>query len=163
MWNRSVWAALSGSWSSLLAYRETPGTPRQAKFRCCVSTRAVVVKAFRQTSDREEDSMQESLWPGWTAGNVNIHWKCLVDTSKRRVVHAKDAATDAASAHCDNYFGFRHRLMCLQKRALHVPRYRAGDQAHVCMTRGGNELDSEALDIVDRIVQSDDLQFASIA
>jgi hypothetical protein len=31
------------------------------------------------------------------------------------------------------------------------------------MTRRGNELDSEAFDVVDRIVQRDHLQFASVA
>src|ERR1019366_217286 len=31
------------------------------------------------------------------------------------------------------------------------------------MTRRGNELDSEALDVMDRVVQSDNLQFASVA
>ncbi len=31
------------------------------------------------------------------------------------------------------------------------------------MTRRGNELDSEAFDVVDRIVQSDNLQFSSVA
>ena len=107
--------------------------------------------------------MHKSLWPRWTSRNINIHPNHLVDAPQGRVGLAEYATTDAASAHCDNYFGFRHRLMCLQKRELHVPRYRAGDQEHVGMTRGGNELDSEALDIVDRIVQSDDLQFASIA
>jgi len=107
--------------------------------------------------------MQESLWPGWTSGNVNIHRKYLVDAAQRRVVFAEYAATDAAGANRDDYLGLRHRLMRLQKRELHIPRYRTGDQEHVGMTRRGNELDSEAFDVVDRIVQSDNLQFTSVA
>ncbi len=81
--------------------------------RYCVSTRAVVVKSFSQTSDRKQDSMQKSLWPGWTTGNVNIHQKDLIDASKSRVVHAKDAATDAASTNCDDHLWFRHCPMRL--------------------------------------------------
>src|SRR5260370_24278928 len=107
--------------------------------------------------------MKKSVWPGRTSRNINIYRKHLVDAPQGGVVLAEDATTDAASAYRDDYLGLRHRLMCLQKRELHVPRYRASDQEHVGMTRGGNELDSEALDIMDRIVQSDDLQFASIA
>src|SRR5713101_1628114 len=113
MSNRSVWTALCGSCSSLLAYRETLERLAKQKFRCCVSTRAVVVESFGETPDRKQDSMQKSLWPGWTTRNVNIHWKCLIDASKRRVVHAKDAATDAASANCDDHLWFRHCPMRL--------------------------------------------------
>lgn len=107
--------------------------------------------------------MQKSLWPGWTSRNKNIHRKYLVDAPQRRVVLAEYATTDAASAYRDDYLGLRHRLMRLQKRELHIPRYQACDQKHVGMTRRGNELDSETFDVVDRIVQSDNLQFASVA
>ena len=83
--------------------------PYPAKDLNCVSTRAVVVQSFSQTSDGEEDSMQKSLWPRWTTRNVNIHRKYFIDASKRRIVLAEDAATDSASANRDHYFGFRHR------------------------------------------------------
>ena len=107
--------------------------------------------------------MQKSLWPGWTSGNVDIHRQHLVDASQRSVVLAKDATTDAARAYRNDYLGFRHRPMRLQQRKFHVPRDRTGDQEHVGMTRRGHELDSEAFDVVDRIVQRDNLQFASVA
>src|SRR5271157_4332776 len=84
-----------------------------AKDPNCVSTRAVVVEPFRQTSDRKEDAMQKSLWPGWTSRNINSHRKYLVDAPQRRVVLAEDAATDSASANRDDYLGFRHRPMRL--------------------------------------------------
>src|SRR5208337_1027659 len=124
---------------------------------------AVIVQSFRQTSDRKQDSMQKSLWPGWTTRNVNIHRKNLVDACNRRVVRAKDAAANTASAYRDHYLGFRHRPMRLQQRKFHVARDRTGDQEHVGMTRRGNELDSEAFDVVNRIVQCNDLQFATVA
>jgi hypothetical protein len=137
--------------------------PHHTKDPNCVSTRAVVVQSFSQTSDGEEDSMKKSLWPRWTTRNVNIHRKYFIDASKRRIVHAEDTATDSASANRDDYLWFRHRPIRLQKRELHIPRYRASDEEHVGMTRRGNELDSETFDVVDRIVQSDNLQFASVA
>ena len=83
------------------------------KIRYCVSTRAVVVESFSQTSDGKEDSMQKSLWPGWTSRNINIHRKNLVDAPQRRVVLAEYATTDTASANRDDYLGFRHRPMRL--------------------------------------------------
>ena len=107
--------------------------------------------------------MQKSLWPGWTSRNINIHWKYLVDAPQGRVVFAEYTTTDAASAYRDDYLGFRHRPMRLQQREFHVPRDGTGDQKHVGMTRRSNELDSEAFDVVDRIVQGDNLQFASVA
>ena len=107
--------------------------------------------------------MQKSLGPGWTARNINIYRKYLVDAAQGRVVLAEDAATDAASSYRDDYLRFRHRPMRLQQRKFHVPRDRTGDQKHVGMTRRGNELDSEAFDVVDRIVQGDNLQLASVA
>ena len=71
---------------------------------------------FGETSDDKQDSVEESLRAGRTSRNINIHGKYLIDASKRRVVLAEDATTDAASAHCDHYFGFRHRPIRLQKR-----------------------------------------------
>ena len=107
--------------------------------------------------------MQKSLGPGWTARNVNVHWKHMIDASNRRVVHTEDAAANTASAYRDDYLRFRHRPMRLQQRQFHVPRDGTGNQEHVGMTRRGDELDSEAFDVVDRIVQGDNLQFATVA
>src|SRR5258708_36774407 len=98
-----------------------------------MSTRAAVVPSFSQTSDRKEDSMQQSLWPGRTSWNVNIHWEHLVDASNRRVVLAEDAATDSASAHRDDYFGFRHRPIRFQNREFHVAGARPMHQDHAGM------------------------------
>jgi len=107
--------------------------------------------------------MQKSLWPGWTSRNIDIHRKYLVDAPQRRIVNAEDAATDAASSYRDDDLGLCHRPIRLQQREFHVPRDGSGDQKHVGMTRRGDELDSEAFDVVDRIVQSENLQFASVA
>ena len=107
--------------------------------------------------------MQEGLGPGWTARNINIYRKYLVDAAQRRVVLGEDAATDAASSYRNDHLGFRHRPMRLQQRKFHVPRDGTGDQKHVGMTRRGNELDSETFDVVDGVVQRNDLLLAAVA
>ena len=107
--------------------------------------------------------MEESLWPGWTSGNVNVDGHDVVDASQRGVVLAKDAATDAAGANRDDDFRFRHSLIGFQQGQFHIPGDRPGDQEHIGVTRRGNELNAEAFEVVDRIVQGNDFQFASIA
>ena len=75
----------------------------------CVSARATVVESFSQTSDRKENPMQKSLWPGWASWNINIYRKYLVDAPQRRVVFAEYATADAARANCYDNLRLRHR------------------------------------------------------
>ena len=107
--------------------------------------------------------MEQGLWPWWTSRNVNVDGHNVVDASKRGVVLAKDAATDAAGANRDHDLGFWHSLVGLQQGQLHVPADWPGDQEHVGVTRRGHELNSEAFDVMDRIVERDNLHFASVA
>ena len=107
--------------------------------------------------------MQEGLRPGRTSRSVNIHRKHLVNATQRRVVLAENTTANAAGAHGDHHFGFRHRPIRFQKRELHVAGDRPGHQEHIGMTRRCDEVNAEAFDIIDRIVQGDDLQFASVA
>jgi len=107
--------------------------------------------------------VEESLWPGRTSRNVNIYGYDVVDASKRRVVRAEDTAADAASADCDDYLRLRHRSKRLQQGQLHVPGDRTGYQEHVGVTRRCHELNSEAFDVMYRIVERDNFHFASIA
>ena len=51
----------------------------------------------------------------------------------------------------------------LAQRQLHVARDRAGDQQHVGVARRGDEVNAEALDVIDRAVQADDLHLAAVA
>ncbi len=53
--------------------------------------------------------------------------------------------------------------MRFQKRQFHVARDRTGNQQHVGVTWRGDEVNSEAFNIVDRIVQGDNLLLTAIA
>ena len=49
------------------------------------------------------------------------------------------------------------------QRLAHVPGHGAGDEKHIGVARGGNELKPEALDIVDGIAQRVDFKLAAVA
>ena len=98
-----------------------------------------------------------------TSRNVHVDGYNVVDTTHRGVVFAKDATTDAAGANSDHNFRFWHSLVGLQQGELHIPGDRPGNQEHVGVTRRGNEVNAEALKVVDGIVQGNDFEFASIA
>ena len=127
------------------------------------STRALVVQFFFQTSDSEQDSVEESLWPGWTSWNINVDGHDVVDAPQRGVVLAKDTATDAAGTNRNHDFRFWHSLVGFQQGQLHIPGDRPGDQEHVGVPRRGDKLNAEAFQVVDRIVQGNDFEFTSVA
>src|SRR6266853_470479 len=107
--------------------------------------------------------MEKSLRPGWASGNVYVDGHDVIDPSERGIVFAKDAAADSASTHRDDYLGIGHRSIGFQQGELHVPSDRPGDEEHVGVTRRGNKLNAEAFQVVNRTVQSDDFEFASVA
>ena len=107
--------------------------------------------------------MEQGLRPGWTSGNVNVDGHDVVDASKRGVVLAKDAATDAAGTNRDYNFRFWHSLVGFQQGQLHISCDRPGDQEHIGVTRRCNKLNAEAFQVIDRIVQGNDFEFASVA
>src|SRR5258708_38438187 len=127
------------------------------------SPTALVIQLLSEPPDSEQDSVDESLWPGRTSRNINVHGQDLVNASQRGVILAKDAAAYAAGTNRDHDFRFWHSLVGLQQGQLHVPDDRSGDQEHVGGTRRGHELNSEVFDVMDRIVERHNLHFASIA
>src|SRR5713226_4886215 len=127
------------------------------------SPSALVRQLLSESPDSEQDSVDESLWPGRTSRNVNVHGQDLVDASKRRVVLAEDTAADAASTDRDDYLRLWHRSIRLQQGQLHIPGNGSGDQEQVGVTRRCPELNSVAFYVMDRIVERDDLHVASIA
>src|SRR5216683_3971685 len=147
--SRYDWPAKNRTIASCGMTRKSDHSPRVAK------------QFLSETPDGEQDSVEESLRSGWTAGNVNVHMQDLVDASKRRIVLAEDTATDAAGANGHHDSRFRHSLVGLQQGKLHVSGDRTGDQEHVGMTRRCHELNSEAFNVMDWVVQGDDLHFAS--
>src|SRR6266566_1874872 len=91
------------------------------------SPTTLVRQLLSEPPDSEQDSVEESLRPGRTSRNVNVHGQDLINASKRRVVFAEDAAADATGADCDDYLWLWHRSMRLQQGQLHVPGDRTGD------------------------------------
>src|SRR5258708_18560329 len=131
--------------------RESDHCPRAAK------------QFLFETADSKKNSVEESLRPRWTSRNVNVHMQDLADASKRRVVLAEDTATDAAGANGHHDSRFWHSLVGLQQGKLHVPGDGTGHQEHIGMTRRCDELNSEAFNVMDWVVQGDDFHLAPIA
>src|SRR3974390_217272 len=79
-----------------------------------------------------------------------------IAATEKRTVHS-------ASAHRHNPFRCGRRIVGAQQRFTHVLSHRARDKQHVGMPRRGDETHAEALEIVERVVQRVDFQFAAIA
>src|SRR5260370_7507845 len=105
--------------------------------------------------DSEQDSVEESLRPGWTARNVNDDGHDVLDASQRGVIFAKDATAYAAGTNRDHDFRFWHSLIGLQQSQLHVPGDRSGAQEHVAVTRTSPELNSQPFHVMHPFVARD--------
>lgn len=57
------------------------------------------VESKTGTAHRQQDAVQQSLWIGWAAGDVNIHGDYGVHRAARGVIHAEDAAAAPTSPH----------------------------------------------------------------
>src|SRR6266851_10520358 len=77
------------------------------------SPSALVIQLLTEPPDSEQDSVEESLRPGRTSRNVDVHGQDLVNASKRRLVLAEDTAADATSADRDHDLWFWHSLVGL--------------------------------------------------
>src|SRR6266404_5289904 len=107
--------------------------------------------------------MEESLWSGRASRDIDIYRQNFLDPPEGGIILAENAAADAASSNCDDDLGFGRGAERLEQSQFHVPGHRSGNQKHVCMTRRRHEVNAETLDVIDRIVQSDDLELASVA
>src|SRR6266536_1888525 len=107
--------------------------------------------------------MQQSVWIGRTAWDVNIDGDDGVHAAHCGVVHAEDAA--AAAARPDGYDETRLRssVVGFLERALHVARDGAGHEKHVSVARSCDKVNTEALNVIDRAVEAVDLDLAPIA
>src|SRR6266849_3329053 len=143
--------------------------PKKRTIASCGMTRKsdhsppVAKQFFSKTPNSEQDSVEEGLWSGRTSRNVNVDGYDVVDSSEGGIILAKDAAAYATGANGHHDSRFRHSLVGLQQGKLHVPGDGTGDQEHVGVTRRCHELNSEAFDVMDRIVERDDFHFASVA
>ena len=107
--------------------------------------------------------MEQSLRPRWTARNVHIDGHNLVHPSEGCVALTKDTAADTASADGDDHLRLRRRAPGLQQRQLHIPGHRTGDQQHIRVAWRGDEVNAETFQIIDRAIQTDNFNFATIA
>src|SRR6266702_2980593 len=108
-----------------------------------------------------------------TPQNVDGRWRTSGDRDvdgqkfRERPAHGiaipEHAARTRAFAGGDNQFWMGRRLVSPPYRFLHVERERTGDEQHVRMTRARDEADAQALDVVVRIVERVDFEFASVA
>ncbi len=87
----------------------------------------------------------------------------LLDRADRGVALGEHAAARGAIADRDHPFRRGRRGVSALQRDPHVVGHRPGHQQHVGVARRGRELDAEALDVIDRVVERVDLQLAAVA
>ena len=80
-----------------------------------------------------------------------------------RVAAGKKTAVERAVADGDDPLGVRCRVVGTRERLAHVPGDRPGHEQYVGMSRRRHKTQPEALEIIERVVESVDLEFAAIA
>ena len=116
-----------------------------------------------QASDRHEDAVEQGVRIGWTAGNININRNHRVHAPASGVVLAKDSTATPARAYGHDQARIGRCIVGFSECQFHVTRDRAGYQQHVGMARGGDEVNTEAFDVIDRAVEVYDFDFAPVA
>ena len=69
----------------------------------------------------------------------------------------------AQSPTATTHFGSGVARQVRSRRLAHVARHRSGDHQHIGMARRGDEAQAEAFQVVERVVECVDLQFAAVA
>ena len=107
--------------------------------------------------------MQQSVWIGRTAWDVNIDGDDGVHAAHGGVVHAEDAA--AAAARPDGYHETRVGcgVVSFLEREFHVARDGSGHKKHVSVARRGDKVNAETFNVTDRAVEAIDFDFAAVA
>src|ERR1035437_1273002 len=116
-----------------------------------------------QSSNRQQNPMEQRVWIRWAAGNVNVHGDDRVYAATTGVVLAENAATASARTDRHNQPRRGHGVVGLAKSEFHVACDWAGDEQHVRMTRGGDKVNAETFDVIDRAVEAIDFDFAAVA
>jgi hypothetical protein len=75
----------------------------------------------------------------------------------------EDAAIESAIANRDDPFRVGRGRPGPMQRFAHIGRDGAGHQQHIGMTRRGDEAQTEPLDVVERVVERVDFEFAAVA
>jgi len=94
---------------------------------------------------------------------MGVNRDYVADPPERGVALAEDPAVAAAVTDRDHKLRVRGGGIGPFQRDLHVDGYRACHQQHVGKTRGGGEVDTEPLAVVDSVVHGVELQFTAVA
>jgi len=98
-----------------------------------------------------------------TARDGDIDRQHVADPAAAGITLTENAAGTAAVAHGDNELGRRRGIVGAPDRHLHVAGNRSGDQQQVSMAWTGDKADAESLDVVVRVVERVDFEFAAVA
>ena len=97
------------------------------------------------------------------AGDVQIDGQDRFERTGELVGIAEDPAAERAIAQSGDEAGFGHRVVGGSQRLGHARRDRAGDEQHVGVPRRGDDVQAEALEIVDGVGGGGQLVLAAVA
>lgn len=100
---------------------------------------------------------------GWTAGDLEIDRDESLDRAMAGIGITELAAIAGTGASGDHVFGSRCGAPGAAQRGLHVARDHTGDQQDIGMPWRGDEMQTEAFQIMVRVGEGMDLQLAGIA
>jgi hypothetical protein len=110
-----------------------------------------------------EDSFEDSRGAWWAPGYLDVDGNEVRNAPAAGVAFPKDAAGTAAVAQGNHEFGIGRGLIRSQQCHFHVRRDGAGDEQQIGMPGTCDEPDTEAFEIVKRIIEGVDLEFATVA
>ena len=87
----------------------------------------------------------------------------IFDAARNRVAASENAAVRGAGSYCYDPFRIGHGVVCTQQRLAHVLGNGAGHHQHIGMARRGDKAQAEALEIIKRIAERVNFQFAAVA
>jgi hypothetical protein len=111
--------------------------------------------------DKGDQAAEEIDGARRTTGNVQIDGDHLIDGADHGIAALEYAAAATAITHGDDPFRIRRRRIGAFERHLHVASHGTGDEQHIGVARGGDESQTEPLDVVDRIVDGVDFAFTA--
>src|SRR5262249_47168625 len=127
------------------------------------SLRRSSIKAARAVSGLEQQPL-EQLRRAWRAAtNMQIDGYDARGPPADRVAAGKNTAVHRTVSDRDHPFGVRRSIIRALKRLAHVPGDRPRHEQHVGMARRSHEVQPEAFEIIEGVVERVDLEFAAIA
>jgi len=96
--------------------------------------------------------VQQGIRIGWAAGDVNVHGNYRIHGPTCRVDRTENAAAASAGTDSDDESRVRGGVVGLLKGEFHVARNGARHEQHVSVPRGGDKVNAEAFDVIDRTV-----------